>query len=109
MKNLFVLGVLAIGMSSLTSCTSIEKAAPPVAMLGTPPKNCPVAKLEQGRGLYVGKCTKCHGAESIRDYEQTEWTGDILPTMSKKARLTPQEAEALRSYVLTVCSQPPQS
>ncbi len=95
-------------LSSLTACVSVEKAAPPVATLRSIPSPAAKPKLEDGRCLYVGKCTKCHSPEPIAKHDVSDWNEDILPTMAKKAKLTPEECEALRAYVLAVCQQPPQ-
>jgi uncharacterized membrane protein len=88
------------GLASLTACTSIplEQRAPIVAG-GS-------AQITQGRALYVGKCTKCHTAEPIHNYTMAQLTGDIIPEMSEKAHLTPQDHSALMAYVTAARSLP---
>ncbi len=105
LQSLASLAVLA----TLASCTSVEKAAPPVATLQGIASSTAKPKLEDGRCLYIDKCTKCHSPEPIAKHDASDWNDDILPTMAKKAKLTPTECEALRAYVLAVCQQAPQS
>ena len=105
-KSLFTSLIAASAiMVSLVSCVSVEKAAPPVALLSSVPSSKAKPQLEDGRCIYVGQCTKCHSPEPIVKHDVADWNDDILPTMTKKAKLTPEECEALKAYVLAVCKQ----
>jgi mono/diheme cytochrome c family protein len=84
----------------IASCASLEVAAPPVEKL-TLPKNADRAKLAEGRQILASRCVKCHGAPQVAKHSVADWKEDILPTMTKKAKLTDQEAALLKNYVLT--------
>lgn len=96
-------------VTALSSCVSVENAAPPVASLAGKASSSALPQLEEGRFLYLGKCTKCHSPVPIRKHNMTEWDNDILPVMNKKSRLTPAEAAALRAYIQAVRQQSAQS
>lgn len=59
-----------------------------------------VNRLQRGRTLYITSCAECHRPEPVIRYAQQEWRA-ILPRMSMYARLTADDAEALRAYVVT--------
>lgn len=90
----------------LSSCGSLETAAPPIATLSAS-ATAGSTNLADGRAIYVGKCTKCHSAEVIRKFPLTEWTGEIMPEMSKKAKLSPAEESSVLAYVRAVIQSPP--
>ena len=76
-------------------------AAPPVATIASPTQSA-YAHLNSGREIYVGKCTKCHSAEVIVKHSLEDWKGDIMPTMAKKAKLSPEEEASVMAYVNAV-------
>ena len=102
--HFLIAGLLCAGF--LHSCVSLETAAPPVATLRSSNLHSS-AQLESGRQIYVGKCTKCHSAEPIRDYPLADWIGDIMPEMSEKSKLTPAETASVLAYVQAVLKTPP--
>lgn len=97
-------GVLCAAGLGLSACTSLEQAAPPVALL-RPANQTPACS--RGREIYITKCTKCHRAEPIRKFSAEEWDTDIMPTMVKKSKLVPSDAAAVQAYVKAVLSSPP--
>lgn len=99
--------VLLFAAAVLSSCVSVEKAAPPVVALDLGKIKKPAAQLQCGRDLYVGKCAKCHSPEPIADHSPSEWKSDILPTMCKKAKLDDSERNSLHDYILAVLEHPP--
>jgi mono/diheme cytochrome c family protein len=82
---------------ALASCASIDTAAPPVAALAVHGKD--TATLENGRRIYLGSCTHCHVAQSVRDYAAARWPG-IVTDMGERAHLSPAEQRAVLAYVL---------
>ena len=87
-------------MCLIASCASLETAAPPVDKLALP-KNADRAKLAQGRQILAEHCVKCHGAPQIAKHSTEDWSDEILPKMTKKAKLNPTEAALVKNYVLT--------
>lgn len=67
-----------------------------------PPKDIEgYSSIASGRKIYVSllKCGMCHRPKSVTDYTAEAWSEDILPRMSKKARLTPQQYADVLAYV----------
>ena len=59
------------------------------------------AETESGtRELYAGKCTSCHRLHRPSEYSKEKWP-TILERMAAKAKLTPEEADALREYLVS--------
>jgi len=85
---------------TVASCTSLEVAAPPVDKL-TLPKKANRTQLAEGRQILASHCVKCHGAPQVARHSVEDWNEDILPAMTKKAKLSNQEAVLLKNYVLT--------
>jgi mono/diheme cytochrome c family protein len=78
----------------------VEDAAPLISRLD--PTGAPTSQLEAGRTIYVGQCAHCHKPMPIREFTDDDWTGKIIPQMSKKAKLTPDETKSLVAYVVAV-------
>ena len=85
----------------LNSCVSLEKAAPPVGTFAGETTGARRAQLEQGRVIYITKCTKCHSAEPVSRYSPQRWK-EIIPEMAGEAKLGGTETEAVRAYVFAV-------
>jgi cytochrome c5 len=56
-------------------------------------------QLTAGYELYRGRCNKCHGLYNPASFDQTKWDTKILPSMSKKAKLTDDELSRLKVYL----------
>ena len=91
-------------LTALAGCRSVpvEQAAPLTERLGVPADQ--VAHIEAGRAIYTdsGKCARCHRPKPIQDHSAQEWTESILPRMARKAKLSTDEKQNLREYVLAV-------
>jgi hypothetical protein len=105
-KSALFAPIFAVLMASLLpSCVSIETAAPPVpAVANASQKN--YQQLCTGRELYLGKCTKCHSPEVIKKFSLEDWTGDIMPSMAKKSKISAEEEACLMAYITTVSKAP---
>lgn len=90
-----------IAAALLAGCVSIEKAAPPVAMLAVQPSGAQRTQLERGRTIYITKCAKCHSPEPVTRYSATRWDG-ILKEMIDETKLDAPESAAVRAYVFAV-------
>ena len=51
-----------------------------------------------GRRLYLTCSGSCHTPEPINDYSRAQWE-EIIPDMSREARLSPEKEALLRAYV----------
>ena len=88
--------VLVIG------CAGIEQLAP---LVGEPALQEAVAMglvaddVRNGRTIYIDNCARCHRPEAVTRYTETQWQ-KILPWMSDQAQLSPEDAAAVKAYVL---------
>lgn len=66
----------------------------------TPPLQTQLpAEIQQGKTLMEQRCIKCHSMKVVQDYSPERWE-KILPKMSRKAKLSPQESSTLERYIL---------
>jgi hypothetical protein len=56
------------------------------------------AEQKEARSLYVGKCAKCHKLHDPEKYSDEKW-GMWMGKMSRKAKLTPEQANLLARYI----------
>jgi hypothetical protein len=54
--------------------------------------------LAQGHQIYVAKCAKCHKFYDPAKYSDHEWNV-WMKKMSRKARLKPEQEQALNQYI----------
>ena len=80
-------------------CMDVTKVAPKVDTLGLQPN---ITLLEQGRDIYINRCTKCHNAVRITRYPMKQWQDKILPEMILESRLSPAQSKAVTAYVRAV-------
>lgn len=97
---------LFAAVAGLSSCLSLEKAAPPVEQLRGKEGVAERFKLAQGREIYITRCAKCHSVEPVTKYSVQHWE-EVLPEMAEKTHLTAVEAESVRAYVLQVLRSGP--
>lgn len=55
--------------------------------------------MELGKSTFVGKCGKCHELKQAGNYTKDQWT-NILKVMTVKAKLTPEETDAVSAYLM---------
>jgi cytochrome c5 len=60
--------------------------------------------VEQGKGIYTTKCSKCHATKDVTAYTTTRWDG-ILQKMIPKAKLNETEAQQVTAYVMEYASK----
>ncbi|MGA2256538.1 MAG: hypothetical protein ABSG53_17970 [Thermoguttaceae bacterium] len=80
---------------------SVNQTAPPVSQLGAPDETH-ASQWEAGRALYVGKCASCHKLKPIQEFAIDNWNSKIIPGMSVKAKLTPEQTQSLSDYIMAV-------
>ena len=57
------------------------------------------ALVEQGKGIYTTKCSRCHATKNVAAYTPARWEG-ILKNMIPKAKLNEAEAQQVTAYVM---------
>ncbi len=60
-----------------------------------------IDNLVKGHSIYYGACLRCHEAKNINDYGLDEFS-DILNNMARKAKLTPEEKDAVLRYAVSI-------
>ncbi len=58
-----------------------------------------VSSLAHGRDLFVSNCNACHGYPDLTAIADDRWPG-IIEKMAKKARLGPEDGDAILHFVL---------
>lgn len=83
-------------------CQSLNNYPPPVTpnmAKASKRSGVTLAKLEQGRSLYVSRCIECHVLPAVSQYPAEKWPR-IVDWMGERASLKPAEREAVTAYVL---------
>lgn len=57
--------------------------------------------LKEGYDVYTGPCTNCHGKKNMYKHSEEDWQHDVN-RMSKKAKITDAQKDALWKYVLAM-------
>ena len=60
-----------------------------------------LAKLRQGRTLFVDRCIECHTLPALWHYTPKDWE-QIVNDMAHRASLKPAERDAVIAYILAV-------
>ena len=58
------------------------------------------AKLTKGYDIYTDKCSDCHRLRNPKKYSVADWNNKYMPTMGRKAKLTPDEYYLVLHYIL---------
>lgn len=99
---------IIIGLSAtLFACTAkkattASKAAAPAAsdVVAEIDSKYTAAQKEEGKTVWQTNCQKCHKLYEPQSHSIAKWE-KILPRMSKKAKLSVEDAGKVRAYVLT--------
>jgi mono/diheme cytochrome c family protein len=88
---------------ALAGCVPIlpAGAAPPVTPELTAQAGVDDASLQRGRAIFITSCTGCHRAPWIARHSLAQWR-NLLPPMSNRAHLNPDEQHDLAAYVLSI-------
>jgi hypothetical protein len=115
MKKIISFGILCMGVA-ISACSpkpakTVAVSTVPVAGNDVSTAQVDAAKaiyrdatmdaLQKGHDIYYGTCTGCHGAKNINNYT-TEQLPEIIENMAKKAKITPEEKDAVLKYVMGV-------
>ena len=91
----------------LVACESTTNYVPPVTAQmagGKKEKPAELARLREGRTLFVHRCIECHTLPPLWHYTTKDWR-EIVSTMSHRASLKAEEREAIVAYILAVRAQ----
>lgn len=96
--TIITLALLVFACSRKTVDTS-QTTNTPEAAEAAKAKAEHAALVEQGKGIYTTKCSKCHATKEVTAYTTTRWEG-ILKNMIPKAKLNETEAQQVTAYVM---------
>ena len=96
-NNLIVKGGKAVALLLLCvlipACVSTETLVPPVEV-----GRSNASFLNEGRRIYLRRCTSCHSPEPVAGYTFAEWTEQV-DDMSADAKLNPEQVRKLMAYL----------
>jgi hypothetical protein len=60
-----------------------------------------LSQLEEGRTLYIQKCSGCHTLRLPSEFTEEKW-GTIIQEMKMKAKLDEEESRKVLQYIVTI-------
>lgn len=108
MKKYFLIPFLALGLVYCKTKKTETTTATPVASAAKSPldiaqkrwEGTTQADLDEGKAIYDGPCTRCHGPKKIVTRSEKEWLHEI-DDMSPKSKLTADQKLKLTKYILS--------
>src|SRR5690349_6370013 len=105
-KYLIVIAVMSVTVvcKSKKSGATTASTEPTDVQLQAVKAKYPDATMEtlvKGHSIYYAACTKCHGAKHIERESEQVWV-KIMDRMAPKAKLTPEEKDAVWKSVMGV-------
>ncbi len=97
--TIVTLALLIFACSRKTVDTSQTTTNTPEVTEAAKAKAAHAALIEQGKGIFTTKCSKCHATKTVTAYTTTRWEG-ILKMMIPKAKLNEAEAQQVTAYVM---------
>ena len=97
----WISAVVLVACVVVIGCATIEDLAPPVdatILQLAAAQEIDADRLSQGRVLYITACARCHRPEPVVRYAPQRWR-EILPRMFTRAKLGPDDAEAVEIYL----------
>ncbi len=103
MKKEVVVTLAALSVMLFAQCakkmspSTKEKAKTETAEVT--PKAATPEEMAMGKTVFTDNCGKCHKLRQPGEFTTKKWD-NILPTMCKKAKLTPAQSTAVTAYVM---------
>jgi hypothetical protein len=92
--------VLAAGCASPRTAAAPGPISPDaVAVAKAHWPDATAESLEEGRGLFLNSCNRCHGYPDRSAYSEEKWPG-ILQVMGKRAKLTPEQTDQVLRFII---------
>lgn len=95
MKKILFLGASIVVLAACSEKTTTSAVEPVVS---EPSGSEMTADATQGKQIYQASCQRCHALKNIDDFSKEQWSR-ILPSMSKKAKLEPDQTAFVDAYI----------
>lgn len=105
MRSACLRAILIAGLLSGCGGTSGPPTVSP-AMIAASRGHADLQVLAAGRKVFVNRCIECHVLPAINEHSASAWP-PIIAKMSARADLTPNERDALVSYILAARAEHP--
>lgn len=98
-----VLVTLILVAVTLVACA---RRVPPIATAADAERSqVPLAELEEGRKLVLGKCSRCHDTPLPSDHTAGEWPA-MIGEMAERSKLVGGERTAIERYLVAMATRP---
>lgn len=103
----YILVGMLLGVSALVLPASCNSGYSPPQVPPQPPGHSAMTEvsLNLGRSIHQAKCANCHSFQDPSKYSKAKLREDILPRMSRKAKLTDNEQDAVLAYLISVSNR----
>lgn len=98
-KSLLFLMSLGLFASSCTTKKATTSEKSPADIVAEVKKNYTEADMNAGKILWGENCNKCHKLHDGPEFTVSKWE-NVLPRMSKRAKLSDDQAGKVRAYLL---------
>jgi cytochrome c1 len=89
----------AVAFILLAGCVSVPHLTPGQLAWATAKwPDAQGAELEQGRSIYVTRCSSCHSAPAPQEVMEQK-DDDMVKEMVERAKLSPQEQQAVMRFL----------
>ena len=97
--------VLALVLVAIV-LVACARRIPPIATAADAERSqIPLAELEQGRKLVLGKCSRCHDTPLPSDHTASEWPA-MIGEMAERSKLVGGERSAIERYLVAMTARP---
>ncbi len=97
-RKFLLLPALALGVLALANCS--PKTGKSTAATATQPVvHYTDAQLAEGQTIFTSHCGKCHKLHQPNEESVAKWNS-VLPSMIRKAKLTEEQGNLVRAYVM---------
>lgn len=95
----YILLGLSISLYACTSKKATTSTKSPADVVAEVKKNYTADQMEEGKTLWQSSCQKCHKLYEADSRTVAKWES-VLPRMSKRAKLSDDNAGKVRAYLI---------
>jgi mono/diheme cytochrome c family protein len=99
MRKLLLLPALALGIFILSDCSPKTGKSTTASTTTKTEAHYSDAQVAEGKTIFTDNCGRCHKLINPADKSVDKWNS-VLPTMIHKAKLSDEQGELVRAYVM---------